>query len=105
MINLGGLLAYARDDKSVYGRPNKRCPSVLSLEGSPFPQGFYCVIDREKTAVSSRIPLRRDGLRYGTTFRNSPLLGDGEPQASAALGLGHRAVDLVELLEDAIPLI
>src|SRR5262245_62238608 len=29
------------------------------------------------------------------------LLGDGEPEAGAALGLGQRAVDLVELIEDA----
>ena len=28
------------------------------------------------------------------------LLGDGEPEACAALGLGKRAVDLVELVED-----
>src|SRR5262249_43195160 len=30
------------------------------------------------------------------------LLGDGEPEARAALGLGKRAVGLVELLEDPI---
>jgi hypothetical protein len=29
------------------------------------------------------------------------LLGDGEPKASAALGLGVRIVDLMELFEDA----
>src|SRR5262245_46562166 len=33
------------------------------------------------------------------------LLGDGEPEARAALRLGHRAVDLMELLEDPILLI
>ena len=33
------------------------------------------------------------------------LLGDGEAQARAALGLGKRAVDLVELLEDPTLLI
>jgi hypothetical protein len=33
------------------------------------------------------------------------LLGNGEAQARAALGLGKRAVDLVELLEDPILLI
>jgi hypothetical protein len=29
------------------------------------------------------------------------LLGDGEPEAGAALGLGVGAIDLMELLEDA----
>jgi hypothetical protein len=33
------------------------------------------------------------------------LLGDGEPEARAALGLGKRAVDLVELIEDPILLL
>ena len=33
------------------------------------------------------------------------LLGDGEPEARAALGLRHRAVDLMELLEDTALLI
>ena len=33
------------------------------------------------------------------------LLGDGEPEAGAALGLGVGVVDLVELLEDAGQLI
>src|SRR5215831_12014673 len=33
------------------------------------------------------------------------LLGDGEAKARAALGLGKRAVDLVELLEDPTLLI
>src|SRR5215831_18789751 len=33
------------------------------------------------------------------------LLGDGEAKTGAALGLGHRAVDLMELLEDPILLI
>src|SRR5262245_41171118 len=33
------------------------------------------------------------------------LLGDGEPQARAALGLGKGTVDLVELIEDPILLI
>ena len=33
------------------------------------------------------------------------LFGDGEPEARAALGLGKRAVDLVELLEYPILLI
>jgi len=34
-----------------------------------------------------------------------PCIGDGETEARAALGLGHRAVDLVELLEDPILLV
>src|SRR5215470_9356172 len=33
------------------------------------------------------------------------LLGDGEAETGAALGLGKRAVDLVELLEDPILLV
>jgi hypothetical protein len=33
------------------------------------------------------------------------LSGDGKPKARAALGLGKRAVDLVELLEDPILLV
>src|SRR5262249_34915677 len=33
------------------------------------------------------------------------LLGDGEPETSATSGLGQRAVDLVELLEDASSLV
>src|SRR5262245_15968538 len=33
------------------------------------------------------------------------LLGDGESEAGAALGLGKGAVDLMELLEDARPLV
>jgi hypothetical protein len=32
------------------------------------------------------------------------LLGDGEAQPRATLGLGNRAVDLVELLEDLVSL-
>ena len=33
------------------------------------------------------------------------LLGDGEPEARAALGLGKGTVDLVELIDDAILLV
>ena len=33
------------------------------------------------------------------------LLGDGKPETGAALGLGKGAVDLMELLEDARPLV
>src|SRR5262247_1107912 len=33
------------------------------------------------------------------------LLGDGEPEARAAFRLGHRAVDLMELIEDPILLV
>src|SRR5499426_1156637 len=36
-----------------------------------------------------------------TAMHLDDLLGNGEPQAGAALGLGVGAVDLVELLEDA----
>src|SRR5215831_14072655 len=40
-----------------------------------------------------------------TAVHLDDLLGDGETKARAALGLGHRAVDLMELLEDPILLI
>src|SRR6185312_6500625 len=39
-----------------------------------------------------------------STVHLDDLLGDGEPEASAALGLGIGAVNLVELLEDALQL-
>src|SRR5215475_3972652 len=55
--------------------------------------------------------LERRALAYrrldpdATTMHLNDLLGDGEPETSATSGLGQRAVDLVELLEDASSLV
>src|SRR5215467_9060507 len=47
---------------------------------------------------------RRDHPDAAAVHLND-LLGDGEAEARAALGLGKRAVDLMELIEDPILLI
>src|SRR5215475_13407 len=55
--------------------------------------------------------LERRALAYcrfdpdATTMHLNDLLGDGEPKTSATSGFGQRAVDLVELLEDASSLV
>ena len=45
------------------------------------------------------------GWQRSPTVRLDNLLGNGEPEACAAFGLGERAVDLMELIEDPILLI
>src|SRR5262249_15556658 len=51
--------------------------------------------------LEHRAPAYRRLNPDATTMHLNDLLGDGEPETSATSGLGERAVDLMELLEDA----
>ena len=48
---------------------------------------------------------RRRHHQHAAAVHLDDLLGDGEPEARAALGLGKGTVDLVELIDDAILLV
>src|SRR5262249_11820003 len=60
-----------------------------------------------KLGAGRQLHLKGRALTQGRLDPNPPavhfdnLLGDGEPQAGPTLGLSVRAVDLMELLEDA----
>src|SRR5262245_33489828 len=70
-----------------------------------------CASSLPKFGARGNLHLERRALAYRrldqdpTTMHLNDLLGDGEPKTSAADGLGQRAVDLVELLEDASSLV
>src|SRR5215469_6097023 len=90
-------------------QPLLRVPTVARGLPGPRPQGSWRPL--LKLGASRELHLERRTLAQGRLDPNAPavhlddLLGDGEPEAGAALGLGKGAVDLMELLEDARPLV